>query len=113
MYEVMRYWDDDHPEWDAEEHAFAAAWRNQPKWVVSRSLKSVGPNARLVEDDLEAAIRELKAERDGEIEVAGPGLAQSLTELGLIDDIESTCTPSSWSRQTIFRRTPAAAPPYD
>ena len=29
MYEVMRYWDDDHPEWDAEEHAFAAAWRNQ------------------------------------------------------------------------------------
>ncbi len=34
MYEVMRYWDDDHPEWDAAEHAFAAAWRNQPKWVV-------------------------------------------------------------------------------
>ena len=93
MYEVMRYWDDDHPEWDAEEHAFAAAWRNQPKWVVSRSLKSVGPNARLVEDDLEGAIRELKAERDGEIEVAGPDLAQSLTELGLMS-IESTCTPS-------------------
>jgi dihydrofolate reductase len=86
MYEVMRYWDDDHPEWDTEERAFAAAWRNQPKWVVSRSLKSVGPNARLVEDDLEDAIRELKAERDGEIEVAGPGLAQSLTELGLIDE---------------------------
>jgi riboflavin biosynthesis pyrimidine reductase len=30
-------------------------------------------------------MRELKAERDGEIEVAGPDLAQSLTELGLID----------------------------
>jgi dihydrofolate reductase len=86
MYEIMRYWDDDHPEWDAEQHAFAAAWRNQPKWVVSRSLKSVGPNARLVEDDLEGAIRELKAERDGEIEVAGPDLAQSLTKLGLIDE---------------------------
>jgi hypothetical protein len=27
--------------------------------------------ARLVENDLEAAIRELKGERDGEIEVAG------------------------------------------
>jgi dihydrofolate reductase len=77
MYEIMRYWDDDQPEWDAEERAFAAAWRNQPKWVVSRSLKSVG---------LEGAIRELKAERDGEIEVAGPNLAQSLTELGLIDE---------------------------
>ena len=86
MYEVMRYWDDDHPEWNAEERAFAAAWRNQPKWIVSRSLKAVGPNAKLVEEDLEGAIREIKAERDGEIEVGGPNLAQSLTELGLIDE---------------------------
>ena len=85
MYEVMRYWDDEHPEWNAEEHAFAAAWRKQPKWVVSRSLTSVGPNARLVQD-VEGAVRELKAERDGEIEVAGPDLARSLTELGLIDE---------------------------
>jgi dihydrofolate reductase len=82
----MRYWDEDHPEWNADEHAFAAAWRNQPKWVVSRSLKLAGPNARVVEGDLEGAIRELKAARDGEIEVAGPALAQSLTELGLIDE---------------------------
>jgi dihydrofolate reductase len=86
MYEVMRYWDEDHPEWDVEEHAFAAAWRNMPKWVVSRSSKSVGPNATLVGDDLEGAIRELKAERDGEIEVGGPSLAHGLTELGLIDE---------------------------
>ncbi|QDU87374.1 hypothetical protein Pla175_07330 [Pirellulimonas nuda] len=86
MYEVMRYWDDDHPEWDEDRRAFAAAWRAQPKWVVSRSLKSVGPNATLVADDLEGGIRGLKAERDGEIEVAGPCLAHSLTELGLIDE---------------------------
>jgi len=86
MYEVMRYWDDDYPEWTAAEHAFAAAWRKQPKWVVSRSLKQVGPNARLVENDLEGAIRALRAGREGEIEVAGPALAHSLTELGLIDE---------------------------
>jgi dihydrofolate reductase len=86
MYEVMRYWDEDHPEWDAPEHDFAAAWRNQPKWVVSRSLTSVGPNASLVGDDLAGSIRELKATRDGEIEVAGPDLARSLTDLGLIDE---------------------------
>jgi len=86
MYEVMRYWDDDQPEWGEGERAFAAAWRKQPKWVISHSLKSVGPNARLVGDDLEGAMRELKAERDGEIEVAGPALAHSLTELGLIDE---------------------------
>jgi riboflavin biosynthesis pyrimidine reductase len=49
-------------------------------------LKSVGPNARLDGNNLEVAIRELKAEHDGEIEVAGPNLAHSLTELGLIDE---------------------------
>src|SRR5262245_12590617 len=81
MDEGMRYWDDDQPEWDAAERAFAAAWRNQPKWVVSRSLTSVGPNARLIAADLDGAIRELKAARDGEIEVAGPALAHSLTDL--------------------------------
>lgn len=86
MYEVMRYWDDDHPDWDAELRAFAAAWRQQPKWVVSRTLGAVGPNATLIGDDLEGAVRELKAGVDGEIEVAGPALAHRLTELGLIDE---------------------------
>ena len=86
MYEIMRYWDDDQPEWDAGEHAFAAAWRRQPKWVVSRSRPAVGPNATLVAEDLEGAMRRLKAERNGEIEVAGPDLAHSLTRLGLIDE---------------------------
>jgi dihydrofolate reductase len=86
LYEVMRYWDEDHPEWDAPERDFAAAWRSQPKWVVSRSLKSVGPNATLVGNDVEAAMRGLKAELQGEIDVGGPDLARSLTDLGLIDE---------------------------
>jgi dihydrofolate reductase len=86
MYEVMRYWDDDNPEWTPDFRDFAAVWRSQPKWVVSRSLKSVGPNATLVTDDVEAVIRGLKAELAGEIEVGGPDLAQSLTDLGLIDE---------------------------
>ena len=60
IYEVMRIWDEDLPEWGAEEREFAAAWRSQPKWVVSRSLKSVGPNATLVSDNIEAGIRGLK-----------------------------------------------------
>lgn len=86
MYEIMRYWDDEHPEWNDDERAFADAWRRQPKWVVSRSLTAVGPNASVVGTDLEAEIRALKAGREGEIEVAGPDLARSLTELGLIDE---------------------------
>jgi dihydrofolate reductase len=85
MYEVMRVWDEDLPEWGAEERDFAVAWRSQPKWVVSRSLKSVGPNATLVDNDFETVIRGLKAQLVGEIEVAGPDLARNLTDLGLID----------------------------
>ena len=86
MYEVMRYWDEDRPEWDAADRDFAAAWRSQPKWVVSRWLKSVGPNATLVADDVEAVIRGLKAQLVGAIEVGGPDLARSLSDLGLIDE---------------------------
>jgi dihydrofolate reductase len=54
--------------------------------VVSRSLKSVGPNATLVGAHFEAVIRKLKAEREGTIDVGGPVLAKSLTDLGLIDE---------------------------
>jgi dihydrofolate reductase len=91
LYEVMRYWDQD--DWKQHDPArtpalreFAEAWRRQPKWVVSRSLKSVGPNATLIEGDVEAAIRTLKADLAGEIEVGGPELAGALTRLGLIDE---------------------------
>lgn len=86
IYEIMRYWDDEQPDWGAAEREFALVWRRQPKWVVSRTLKSVGPNATLIEGDLETAMRDLKARHDGEIEVAGPDLARSLTDLGLIDE---------------------------
>ena len=86
MYETMRFWDEDGPEWNAEQRDFAAAWRSQPKWVVSRSLKSVGPNAALVGDDFEAVILGLRARLFGEIQVGGPDLARSLTDLGLVDE---------------------------
>lgn len=86
IYEVMRYWDEDQAEWDADERDYAAVWRRQPKWVVSRSLKSVSPNATLVAEDIEPRIRGLKADLAGEIGVAGPDLAQSLADLNLIDE---------------------------
>ncbi|CAN7167156.1 dihydrofolate reductase family protein [Phenylobacterium sp. LjRoot225] len=86
MYEVMRYWDEEQPGWNAAEREYAEAWRSRPKWVVSRTLGSVGPNASLVSEALEAAVRRLKAEHEGVIEVAGPELAGGLTALGLIDE---------------------------
>ncbi|MFO1144010.1 MAG: dihydrofolate reductase family protein [Amaricoccus sp.] len=85
-YEVMRYWDEDHEEWTPELRDFATAWRNMPKWVVSRSLRSVGPNATLIPHGVEGAVRRLRAELAGEIAVAGPELAASLGEVGLLDE---------------------------
>lgn len=86
MYEVMRYWDDEQPEWDAAERAYAAAWRRQPKFVVSRTSPALGPNATLVEGDLGAAVQRLKEEHEGRMEVSGPELAGQLSALGLIDE---------------------------
>lgn len=85
-YEIMRYWDEGQPDWSTDEREFAEAWRRQPKWVVSRSSNPVGPNATLLKGDLGSAVGELKARLDGEIDVAGPDLARSLSELGLIDE---------------------------
>jgi len=102
VYEAMQYWDEDHPEWDADRQEFAVAWRTQPKWVVSGSLKSVGPNATLIGDDVEGAMRALKAEQVGEIAVAGPELAGSLTDLGLIDEYRLYFRPFVLGRGTPF-----------
>ena len=102
LYEIMRYWDDDQPDWDAQDREFAAVWRSQPKWVVSRTLKSVGPNATLVASDIEAAIRGLKAKLEGEIEVGGPVLSGSLTDLGLIDEYRLYLRPIVLGHGTPF-----------
>ena len=101
MYGLMRFWDDDHSDWEPDGAAFAAAWRRQPKWVVSRTSE-VGPNATVLQGDLEGAIRTLKAERDGDIEVAGPKLAGRLTELGLIDEYRIYLHPVVLGRGTPY-----------
>jgi dihydrofolate reductase len=86
LYEIMRYWDDDDPDWGPDERDFAEAWRSKPKWVVSQSLDAVGPNATLISGDVDAELRALKKTQSGEIDVGGPVLAGYLTTLGLIDE---------------------------
>ena len=101
-YEIMQYWEEGHSDWGPEERDYAKVWCNQPKWVVSRSLKSVGSNATLVEGDFEAVVRGLKTRLDGEIAVSGPDLAQSLTNLGLIDEYRLYFHPVVLGRGTPF-----------
>lgn len=109
MYEIMRYWDEDQPGWGDAEWEYARAWRESPKWVASRSHTSVGPNATLLTGDLETAVRVLKEEQDGEIEVAGPALAGILTPMGLIDEYQIYLHPVVLGGGTAFFKT--ARPP--
>ena len=44
------------------------------------------PQRHTIDDDIEAVIRGLKAQLVREIQVGGPDLARSLTDLGLIDE---------------------------
>lgn len=107
-YELMRYWDEDDPGWGPDEHAFAAAWRAQRKWVVSRSRPPLGPRAELLEGNLEDAVGTLKAGHEGEVEVAGPVLAGSLTDLGLVDEYRIYLHPVVLGRGAPFFTAPRA-----
>jgi dihydrofolate reductase len=102
VYEVMRYWDEERPERTPAERAFAEAWGSRPKWVVSRSLTSVGPNATLVRGEVEGLVRKLRAEMTGEVAVAGPALAGSLTDRGLVDEYRLYVHPVVLGRGTPF-----------
>lgn len=98
LYELMQYWDGE--DWDQGDPAgvsdlrdFAKAWRAQPKWVVSRTLTEVGSNATLIRGDVEAAIRRLKDEVQGDIDVGGTVLAHWLGERGLLDEVHMYLRP--------------------
>jgi dihydrofolate reductase len=95
MYEVMKYWDAPPPESSEVEQEFARAWQGTRKVVFSRTLDSVGPNARLVKEraDVEPTVRQLKAETDGVIEVNGATLAASLVRFGLVDEFRLYMMP--------------------
>jgi hypothetical protein len=90
MYEVMRYWEEDKPDWDEIEDDFALAWRPKQKWVASRALTSLGPNATLVQGDLNDFVAKLKSEREGEIGVSGAELAGVLSAAASLTSIGCT-----------------------
>jgi dihydrofolate reductase len=88
MYEVMRFWDSPERETSAldVERDFARAWQETPKIVFSTTLREVGPNARLMNGDVENVASALKLEKDGFISVAGAELAAHLARANLIDE---------------------------
>src|SRR5689334_14303569 len=89
-YEIMG------PHWAASEGPIATAMNEKPKAVFSNTLQQAdcGP-VGVFGGDLAAAIAELKARDDGGTILAhgGPGFAQSLTRLGLVDEYQLTTVP--------------------
>jgi dihydrofolate reductase len=89
-YEIMG------PHWAASEGPIATAMNDKPKAVFSHTLKKAdwGP-AEIFGGDLSAGIAELKARGDaGPVLVhGGPGLAASLTRLGLVDEYHLSTVP--------------------
>lgn len=89
VYELMEaYW----PTADADPAApepvreFAAIWRDKPKYVYSRTLDEVGPNATLVREVDPAAVRRLAADSPGDLVVGGARLAAEFARSDLVDE---------------------------
>jgi dihydrofolate reductase len=89
-YEIMG------PHWAASDGPIATAMNEKPKAVFSHTLKegSWGP-VEIFGGDLAAEIADLKARNDGGTILVhgGPGFAQSLTRLDLVDEYQLTTVP--------------------
>jgi dihydrofolate reductase len=82
------------PEWMAPwMEPFARTIHETRKYVVSSTLERVDWNAELLSGDLEAAVRELKAQPGSGILVGGVNLPLALAERGLIDEYELVVHP--------------------
>ena len=94
LYETKLVWETDPSMRDSEPGAaFADVWRALPKVVFSRTLDSVGGNARLAEASLaEEAAAALDA-TDKDVSIGGAGLAAAAIELGLVDELRMFRNP--------------------
>jgi dihydrofolate reductase len=77
------------------EHAIAAALNARPKYVASNTLTEPRwTDTTVLSDDVAAAIRELKAEPAGELQVHGSGvLTRWLLENELVDEMNLLVVP--------------------
>jgi dihydrofolate reductase len=92
LYEVMRYWEtaeEANPSAPDHELEFARVWKRLRRLVVSRTLEEAHGGAELVRGDLAETIAGL----DGQVAVGGAGLAASLLELGLVDELRPLVYP--------------------
>lgn len=98
LWELMSaYWPtaDEDPAAPPEVVDFARTWRATPKVVFSKTLEEVGWNARLERGDVVEAVRKIKEETDGLLDVGGPTLAAPLVQAGLVDEFQVVIAPAA------------------
>ncbi|MGV0644110.1 dihydrofolate reductase family protein [Mycolicibacterium sp. XJ2546] len=81
---------------------FARIWRDMPKVVFSRTLRTVDWNSRLERGNPVEVLRKLKAETDGQLEVAGATLAAPIVQAGLVDEFRIVLAPTAVGGGTSF-----------
>jgi len=89
-YELMiPYWPDvaKDKSADPEDVAFAEAMAPIPKIVLSRTLKNAAENTRIVSENPEGLIRELKQQPGKKIAFSSPSLMLRMLAAGLIDEL--------------------------
>lgn len=87
MYEMMSVWETLDGGNDCEEE-FARNWRSQEKVVVSKSLDAVSSTrTRLVSELSPDELRQMKAAARKDLSVAGPTLASTYLNAGLVDEV--------------------------
>lgn len=96
MYELMAgFWPtaDTNPAYPGYIAEYARIWKQMPKIVFSKTLERVGPNTRLVRDDLAGEIARLKAQPGQDLDLGGAELAANFMRLGLIDEYQLFVQP--------------------
>lgn len=105
LYELMSaYWPtaDEAPDATPLIVDYARVWRDMPKVVFSHTLEFVEWNARLERGDPVEVVRKLKAQTDGNLEVAGATLAAPIVQAGLVDEYRLVVAPTAVGGGTPF-----------
>jgi dihydrofolate reductase len=84
--------------WPTQDGPWADLLNPMPKFVASRTLQEpLEWNATLLEGDAREAVARLKETSDGDLITPGAGgLARSLLEAGLVDELRFSVHPSLW-----------------
>jgi dihydrofolate reductase len=96
LYEIMRAWETigDQPDTADFMVEFAEIWNSKPKIVVSSSLTSVGPGARLLgTDNVDGDLERLRDTSTGDLDIGGATLAGTAIRLGLVDEYRQFIQP--------------------